>query len=361
MKKVSPSFRLAQARKQLKRHKKLRRNLVKLRRRALRTARRTPSFTEPKRTLTLVAPENFNLTRGDGKRVEELLRDVEQVVLGRCQPVRIDFRNAKRIYVPGALILFAGLNRVIRLSKLDNPIRILPPIAIRARQVMKQIGLFDLCGASVAIKPTRDDVVYWRLATGATQSGDELQIIDAIAERVNVSDAQNVQASGLWRGVSEAVNNAHEHGYKLPRADGFTGLESRRWWLLTQIRDQTFTAAVCDLGCGYAATLEPEILEWFGGLVPRLRSLENSDTQAIQAAMEYGRSSTRKTERGRGSRDALALLERHGEGDLYVLSNRGYVRYSCKRQKVEVKTIAPLDFSVRGTIIWWNLRLRSAP
>ena len=63
-----------------------------------------------------MAPENFNLTRGDGKKVEELLREVERVVLQQCEPVRIDFRKAKRIYVPGALILFAGLNRVIRTS-----------------------------------------------------------------------------------------------------------------------------------------------------------------------------------------------------------------------------------------------------
>lgn len=361
MKKIHRADLLRQFRNLWRKRRKQKKDLAKALRSVRRTLRKLPGERQTQLT-RIVAPENFSLTRGDGGRVDALLRMVEGVVLGSSRPVRIDFRKTKRLYVPGALLLYAGLDSVLRRCiNVERPIRIIPPTSSRAQQVMKQIGIFDLCGLSSPVQPTRNDVIYWRLATGSTQSGDELQILDVIADRVNRGDAENVQKSGLWRGVSEAVNNAHEHGYKRPRADGSGDIGPPRWWLLTQIRDQTFTAAVCDLGCGYAATLDSEIMEWFKGIIPRLRAVENGDTQAIQAAMEYGRSSTRKSERGRGSRDALALLERHGDGDLYVLSNSGYVRYSCKQNNVVVRSVSPLDFSVRGTIIWWNLRLRSTP
>jgi hypothetical protein len=359
MKKLSKSYRKRQRRFFRKRIAGIQKRVAKARRSERRRLRTRKLVIKPT-VITLIAPENFNLTRGDGKRVINFLQEVENEVLVRGKPVRLDFRASKLFYPPGVLLLYAEINRIVSLATITKPVKIVPPVSSRALQVLKQVGLFDLTGDSVNAVATREDVIYWRLASGLSQSGDELKILESIADKVNASDAENVQKSGLWRGISEAVNNAQEHGYSKARDDGFTGLKSVRWWLLTQIRNQTFTAAVCDLGCGYAATLQPQVLEWFRGIFKRLSAVENSDTQAIQAAMEYGRSRTKQTERGRGSRDALDLLEKHGDGDLFMLSNQGYVRYSCKGNQVELKSVTSLDFNIRGTIIWWNLKLRSS-
>lgn len=359
MKKQSKVFSERQRRYVRWRIAKIQKKIAKARRSERRRLRARRPQARP-RVVTLVAPENFNLTRGDGKRVVDFLQEIEHEVLTRGQSVRLDFRRSKLLYPPGVLLLYAELNRIISTATIHKPVKIVPPFSSRATQVLKQVGLFDLSGDKVNTVTTRQDVIYWRLAKGLSQSGDELKMLEGIADRVNSSDAENVQKSGLWRGISEAVNNAQEHGYTAAREDGFAGLESVRWWLLTQIRNQTFTAAVCDLGCGYAATLQPQILEWFGRLIRQISTVENRDTQAIQAAMEYGRSSTRQSERGRGSRDALALLEKHGDGDLYMLSNSGYVRYSCRDNQVALKGVTSLDFNIRGTIVWWNLKLRSA-
>ncbi len=305
----------------------------------------------------LVAPFNFNLTRGDGRTIREFLDTLDEKVLQQGLEVQLDFRRTVRFMVPGALLLYAELHRVISLSTLAKPVKISAPKSDRARQVMKQIGIFELTGDVVAVKVNRADVIYWRLAKGQSQSGDEMQILEMVADRVNQSDTARIEKSGLWRGVTEAVNNAHEHAYKTTRADGFAGLQNVRWWLLTQIREQRFTAAVCDLGCGYEKTLDITTREWFQSIPRRISGLTNSDTEAIQAALAYGRSGTRLTERGKGSRDALALLEKHGNGELYLLSNRGVVRYVCKRGRLELKSVSPLDFDVKGTIIWWNLDL----
>lgn len=359
MKKQSKTFSERQRRRVCWRIAKVKKSAAKARRGERRRLRGRRPKAKP-RVVTLIAPENFNLTRGDGKRVIDFLQAVEREVLSQRQSVRLDFRRSKLFYPPGVLLLYAELDRIISTATINKPVKIVPPFSSRATQVLKQVGLFELTGDRVNAVATRQDVIYWRLAKGLSQSGDELKMLESIADRVNASDAENVQKSGLWRGISEAVNNAQEHGYTAAREDGFTGLESVRWWLLTQIRNQTFTAAVCDLGCGYATTLQPQILEWFGRIFRQISAVENRDTQAIQAAMEYGRSSTKQSERGRGSRDALALLEKHGDGDLYMLSNQGYVRYACKDKRVALKSVTSLDFNIRGTIIWWNLKLRSA-
>jgi hypothetical protein len=182
-------------------------------------------------------------------------------------------------------------------------------------------------------------------------------MLESIADKVNQRYKDSLEVSKVWKGVSEAVNNAQEHAYSKPRQDGFEGMRDYKWWLLTQLRNERFTAAVCDLGCGYSETLKPEMWEGFLNSAARVINSGNKHTDAIEAAMEYGRSRTRLSERGRGSRDALTLLERHENGELFILSHGGYVLY----KRLEGVTSKPksfkLDFEVPGTIIWWNLPL----
>ena len=77
--------------------------------------------------------------------------------------------------------------------------------------------------------------------------------------------------------------------------------------------------------------------------------------------MAYGRSGTKQDERGKGSRDALALLEKHGNGELYLLGNAGCLHYECIKNVVTLKQVTALAFDIKGTIIWWNLHLGDAP
>jgi hypothetical protein len=102
------------------------------------------------------------------------------------------------------------------------------------------------------------------------------------------------------------------------------------------------------------------VWEWFRGFPAKLVGKDNADTLAMQAAMEYGRSRTKQSERGKGSRCALALLEKHGNGELYLLSNRGCLHYECLEGEITLKQATPLAFDIKGTIIWWNLYLGDA-
>ena len=258
----------------------------------------------------------------------------------------------------GTILLFAEIDRVIALSELSKPVTIVDPRLRKPREVLKQIGIHELTGDRCDVVPEREDVVYWKATKGADQSGSKLAMLEAVAERVNKAHAKQLELSGAWRGVSEAVANSVEHAYKFPREDGFAGLATTRWWMFTQLRDGVFTMAVCDLGCGYRATINQTLPEKFVSEIAAAFQGGNRDAIAVHTAMAYGRSGTRQSERGKGSRDAMSVLQRHGAGDLMILSNTGWMQYTYQGGIERSKLQGDLGIDIRGTIVWWKLPLK---
>ena len=304
------------------------------------------------------APVRFNLTRGAGIEVVKFLKAVAHTVLKLHKPVRLNFKDTEAFFVPGAILLYAELNRIILESDLPKPITIINPFRQKPREVLKQIELHQLTGDNCEVVPTKDDVVFWKIKKGANQSGGDLgPILEYVADCANKEHAKKVEVSGIWRGVSEAVSNVVDHAYEIPRKDGFAGLNDTKWWMFTQIREERFTAAVCDLGCGYINTIKRNIEEAFLSKIYGVLTGKNEDALAIQAAMEYGRSGTKLSNRGKGSRDALSVLIKHGSGQLFILSKSGWVQYKINGNKEKIET-GDLGIDIGGTIIWWTLPLK---
>lgn len=305
------------------------------------------------------APKSFNLIKGSGLEVGKFLRAVSHAVLVNKQQVRLDFKDTEQFHVPGTILLFAELDRIISMSDLEKPISIIDPFRRRPREVLKQIGIHGLTGDRCDIIPEREDVVYWKATKGGNQSGDSYgSLVEAIAERANRDHAKQLEVSGLWRSVNEAIANSIDHAYKKPRHDSFSGLPDTKWWMFSQIKDESFTLAVCDLGCGYAKTISETIPEKFVSAIASTFLGTNRDALAIDTAMEYGRSGTHQSHRGKGSRDVLSLLQKHGDGELVVLSNSGWMRYEYKNREEKNKSNGALGIDIGGTIIWWKLPLK---
>lgn len=223
---------------------------------------------------------------------------------------------------------------------------------------MKQIGLFEICDDDVNIKPELEDVIYWRVAKGHNQNGDiQGKHIEEVTNMTN-SKNQNLQVKNIWKGINEAVNNVIDHAYQVPRFDKFQGLTDTKWWMLSNLRNNHFVTAVCDLGCGYSKTIEKTILEKFLLGVKKLMNTGNDDVFSILAAMEYGRSSTKEENRGKGSLDAQTVLTSHGAGELLILSNSGSVKYSMINGSVTQELAREIGIDIGGTIVWWRLPLK---
>jgi hypothetical protein len=307
----------------------------------------------------IIAPNKVNVARPDAVELVRFLRAVSITVLKMRKPTKLNFKNTKSFHVSGAVLLYAELNRIIALSDISKPVTIIEPRQRRPREVLKQIGIYQLTGDKSDLVPTREDVVFWKATKGSTQSGDALgPILEFVTERANRDHVDQVEISGIWPGVSEAVANAIEHAYDKPRSDGFAGLDDTKWWMFTQLRDQHFIATVCDLGCGYRSTIGLNIPESFRAKWQQLLHGKNHDAIAIQTAMEYGRSGTQLSNRGKGSRDALAVLAKHGNGTLSIISHTGWVEFQYA-DGVEVRNNSgKIGIDIGGTIVWWRLPLK---
>jgi len=296
----------------------------------------------------------------NAKAVVDFIKKISYFVLIRKAAVSLDFRWVEALYPEGTILLFSEIDRIVSLSEINKPITIINPRIGRQREVLKQIGLLEITGDTCNVQPRRSDVVYWKSTKGANQSGENLAILEAVAEQANKENADRLAKNTIWRGVTEAVANSVEHAYLYPReVDNFQGLEESRWWMFTQLIDDSFTVTVCDLGCGYKSTIKKTIPEEFIDTLISIfveKRLKNPDASAIFTAMEYGRSGTKKTERGKGSRDALSVVTRHGSGYLFVISNTGWVRFE-KNGSADVTTHGALDVNINGTILFWKLPL----
>lgn len=307
----------------------------------------------------IVAPIKFNVARPDAAELVRFLRAVSFTVLKMRKPTKLNFKNTKSFNVSGAVLLYAELDRIITLSDLPKPVTIIEPRQRRPREVLKQIGIYQLTGDKSDLVPTREDVVFWKAMKGSTQSGDVLgPILEFVTERANRDHVEQVEVSGVWRGISEAVANTVEHAYEKPRSDGFRGLDDTKWWMFTQLRDQHFIATVCDLGCGYRSTIGLSIPETFLATWKQLLNGKNYDAIAIQTAMEYGRSGTHLSNRGKGSRDALAVLEKHGDGTLCIISHTGWVEFHYADGVETRNESGKIGIDIGGTIVWWRLPLK---
>lgn len=305
------------------------------------------------------APISFDLIKGGGKQVVKFLLAVARQVLVNRRPTRLNFKDTEQFYVPGTILLFSELDRIITMSDLPKPITIKDPFRRRPREVLKQIGLHSLTGDSCDIIPEREDVVYWKATKGSNQTGESYgALVEAIAERANQAHVKQLEVSGVWRGVNEAVANSIDHAYLKPRSDGFAGLEHTKWWMFSQIKDDIFTLAVCDRGCGYRQTINETLPEKFIADFAATFSRANRDALAIDTAMEYGRSGTNETGRGKGSRDVLSLLKNHGDGELVVMSNTGWMRYEFAHNEELNRMSGDLQMDIGGTIVWWKLPLK---
>jgi hypothetical protein len=336
------------------RYRRLERSRQKLRNRSFRSAgeRYHPPGSK------IAAPKSFDLILDSRRELARFFRAVADSVLVHKRPVRLNFRDTETFYVPGAILLFAEIDRICSLAEINKPISIIDPIRRRPREVLKQIGFHHLTKDTCDIVPERDDVVYWKATKGATQTGDSYaSLVEAVAERANRDHVKHLEVSGLWRSVSEAVANSVEHAYKRPRKDGFHGLPDTKWWMFSQIKDGFFSLAVCDLGCGYRQTINETLPERFVSLVASQFVGANRDALAIDTAMEFGRSGTHESHRGKGSRDALSLLASHGNGRLFVISNTGWMRYEYQNNVETARQNGSLYSDMGGTILWWRLPL----
>ena len=156
---------------------------------------------------------------------------------------------------------------------------------------------------------------------------------------VTIAEAEQLASSA----VMEAMLNVGYHAY--PDQPG------KRWWFTAAIIEEQLHIAICDRGVGIPKTLPKKGWE-------RLSVVAGNDSQMIQAAMQYTRTSRIKGGAGYGTRDIQRLILRQKRGHLTIISGKGHYRLSFDECGQEKEAIIQIGDDVNGTVIQWTIPLQ---
>lgn len=305
---------------------------------------------------TIVAPSYFCLAsvkNEHGKASKAYFSFLEKIRKFSGDKLRIDLTSVGRMVVDAVVVFKAEL---CYLKDRGVSLRAMQPKKVRTQQVLTQTGISDLLGLPRVVQVDREDLIYWRVASGAWDL-EQPSRLESLLDH-------GQDSSSLYTGMVESVANCIEHAYKdhpqrrkfLPGQDG--------WWGFQQLRDGYLSTCICDLGIGIPTSL-PISLASEQGLLGKLFALVSAakgrDVQSILAAIEYGRSSTNAPERGKGLQDAHNVIDAAGEGEFHLASNGGFYFYQRKHgDPVPKSGTRRLQGSVAGTIYFWRYPLQSS-
>lgn len=313
---------------------------------------------------TLIAPSHFVListkSTQAGTDVSDYFNFLASLRAVKAGNLVINMSGVRRMVVDAALLFKAELSRLHQLSCVN--ISAIAPVSHRTQEVLKQTGIDNLLGLKLAVAPSRDDVIHWRIAEGPRSGVDPVELEPMMAD---IEEVTGLATHPVYQGIIESIGNCAEHAYKRHPDVTWKMPESPSWWVFQQVKDGVLMVVVCDLGIGVNRAL-PLTLANEQGLMKKLmhvvRKTKGEDARAILAAMEYGRSSTGLHERGRGMKNAHAVINDHGEGDFYAISNKGcYVYRKSPTTAVGQSRTVKLRYSINGTILGWRLPLGPIP
>jgi hypothetical protein len=322
--------------------------------------RQSRKFASPE-GLVLVAPAYFALMSNSNSHtdsyVDQFFTFLAQLRSVTESLVQIDMGGVRRMVADATLLFKAELSRLVQ--RRGTTITAIVPRSVRTQQVLRQTGLDRLLNLTIEVSPDREDVVHWRIAEGPKDvvDPDTLEGIMADIEAVT-----GMASHPVYQGIIESMGNCVEHAYKTHPDVKRTMPNNPGWWVFQQVKDDFLSVVVCDLGIGVSRALpltlikEPGLLKKLLHFARRARGVDN---RALLAAMEYGRSSTGEHQRGKGMRNAHAVVDDIGAGEFTAVSNRGCYVYTRTAPSAEPRwRTVKLKHSVNGTILRWKLPLK---
>lgn len=275
--------------------------------------------------------------------------------VGRGMPMYANFSVIEEMDAASGLLLAAEIDRWRRtVNVTPNPQDHLWHEDIR--DFFHDAGLFELLGIdpkstrSTTAKGPRRHALKYQTGTiheGATADRFRKELESLIGQSIG-------PRASVYDALSEAMTNVAHHAY--PREVTLWPAPLRsRWWLGGSWQPDTKVATVqmYDQGVGIPRTL-PRSRHWTE-VLPILGRIDRERTHAgmIEAAMDYGRTSTGEVGRGKGLAQMAEWISRAGKGSLSILSGRGALTY-VPGERPERRHL-PVEF--RGTLVEWVVHL----
>lgn len=276
----------------------------------------------------------------------------------RNRDVWINFSGTQQMIVDGTLLFYATVAQIMADKSKRKMIRCNYPNNPVVEQVLQHIGLFRLISMPGKAKITHPTVIHWNTASGNNVDGAKVAFTEGYQFNYDGSIAGETTTNPLYDGAIEAMTNSFHHAYVYEDERPNDPLR-HKWWMFSEEIGGEVTAGFCDLGIGIPASIQ-NVAKEDPSLVQRILealSLGRNDSGLIRAAFEVGKTRTRKTNRGKGLRDILKVLKELGSGRLTIFSYNGMYLYD-ESEPIPEQLVEYAD-SVLGTLITWNLKLKS--
>ncbi|HEX3423355.1 MAG TPA: hypothetical protein VHS33_08150 [Sphingomicrobium sp.] len=318
------------------------------------------SFVEDPGFLSFAAPEVFDIFSNYEETLAFLLdiRSLFRLIPPRRRggrPMMANFSHIKRLDPASGLLLAAEIDRWRRAAS-RKPVPHDHLWDENVRNFFHDAGLFELLGIdprTTRSQPTGAVTTKTLpFQTGTLHEGGTADRFRATLE--SLIGRSVGPRNRVYDAISEAMTNVAHHAYP---SEIMLWPESpkNRWWLGgSWLPDERIaTVQIYDHGVGIPRTLPKsrhwsEVLPIFGRI-----DRERTDAGMIEAAMDYGRTSTGQVGRGKGLAQMAEWITAAGNGALRILSGRGALTYLPGKRPIRVKL--PVEF--RGTLIEWKVQL----
>lgn len=303
--------------------------------------------------LLLAAPEVMDL-RDNRTTTLGFLSEVTEASLRLRTPVIVDFRKTKRVSILAMALTLAVIHRCRVLDGRPALLNGYHPELASVRRQFQRSGFYDLLGVTNPERRLKRGYPrdYLPFETAQSNLGEKAETLKnaLLGPRIELSRGA---ARNLYRGVTEAFNNAISHAY--PVEQQFSLNTRRRWWLFGHFdrASRNLNVVVVDLGVGIPRTIRKHVTGPILEFLARIGVFETGDGPLIQAATRLGATRTMEKQRGKGLPDLKKLVDSAQGGQLRILSNRGEYTYSFP----QTERVTTYDDSIRGTIVHWRVPL----
>lgn len=260
----------------------------------------------------------------------------------------LDFSGVRQFYPTGAVLLVAEVHRSLDDGQRQYRVQATRPRSSREDQVLKQIGIYDLLQIPCPESADDETVRHWRQATGVLSEGEKG---GSILESYQGQLPDGI-TKGLYAGIAEAMTNTVHHAYLGEEGEKLRFGIGKRWWMLSQEKDDLLTVVICDLGIGIPRSL-PRSSTFSAESVSELwRSLglDRTDANAIKVALQLGRTRTGVEGRGKGLAEIVDAVNLSERGSVFISSNRGV--FTSQGGDVMATNSSR---SIHGTLIHWQV------
>lgn len=283
------------------------------------------------------------------ERTLNFFRELREMVDNK-KILSIDLKPLKKISIEAALVFVSEVDRFRSIKKSGIKLYDEKKWDINIISQFNDIGMFELLNINItkrmrSINNYNTNIKFLKFSSGKTANKDSRdKILKALDELVG--DIEITGRKHLQRSLGEAMTNTAQHAYPEDFVEKSL-FKDKKWWVSASIEKDKHILrfSIYDQGKTIPGTLK---LELYKDIFNRITSV--LDSNRIKVAIESNKSSIKAKYRGKGLNDIKKYAEDIDEGELTIISRKGFYNYKRNEESITKE----LDISLDGTLISWK-------